>query len=832
MKVLEVFLLLEITSILQVNSWTPHPVNCQWNPYGPWSECDGCTKTQTQRRTAAVYGQFGGSPCHGSAFQTQPCVPVVGCPVEEGCGNRFRCLSGQCVSTSLVCNGDYDCEDDSSDENQCENPRTVCDIDKIPLNAELTGAGFDVITGEFKKNVIHTKSFGGICRKVFSGDKREYYRLSQSLLSYTFQVEIKNDFNYEFYDSSWSYVKTTERNVWTNYRESEYEYHKFTKKEEKSYHLMVIKNDVEVAQFINNVPEALPLAESFWKELANLPAVYDYYAYRRLIDNYGTHFLRSGSLGGEYKVIFYVDTEKMKEQGLSIYDMNKCSTSSKGFLFWKKSTTKCRQFHNVVKSSSGSSSHEMHGDAFILGGEPKFVASLSYLNLESPAANEERYASWAGSVKNVPSIIKKKLTPLYELVKEVPCTSVKRYYLKQAIEEYLKETDPCKCQPCQNNGQPVLEGTECQCLCRPYTFGSACEQGILVEDQPGVTDGSWSCWSSWSSCATERRSRSRSCNNPYPSGGGKSCIGDSFESQQCDEDEDLKHLRMIEPHCFETSIIPTEFCPPPPVLENGFVQDSGPSYPVGRTVVYSCRDGYALVGYPIAKCHKDMTWQVETMQCKRIACVSPVLQLDVRGDPQISSYQIGQKVTLSCPAGMHLQGAAIILCESSLKWSPDVKNTQCRRESSTEEPKPPGPACQPWEKLQRSMCICKMPSECGSSLGICAVDAKDKYVALTVCKMHALECLGRKYTLAGQDSCTIPVVGAHSCDACQLWEKCDDQTNRCVCREENSCQDGGISVCAQVNGETATRTMTECEAGILKCHGQNVIIVSIRPCAM
>lgn len=72
---------------------------------------------------------------------------------------------------------------------------------------------------------------------------------------------------------------------------------------------------MEVAQFINNNPEFLQLAEPFWKELSRLPSLYDYSAYRKLIDEYGTHFLRSGSLGGEYKVLFYVDTEKMKQNG-------------------------------------------------------------------------------------------------------------------------------------------------------------------------------------------------------------------------------------------------------------------------------------------------------------------------------------------------------------------------------------------------------------------------------------------------------------------------------------------------------------------------------------
>lgn len=72
---------------------------------------------------------------------------------------------------------------------------------------------------------------------------------------------------------------------------------------------------MEVAQFVNNNPEFLHLAEPFWKELSLLPPLYDYSAYRRLIDQYGTHYLQSGSLGGEYKVVFYVDSRKLKQRG-------------------------------------------------------------------------------------------------------------------------------------------------------------------------------------------------------------------------------------------------------------------------------------------------------------------------------------------------------------------------------------------------------------------------------------------------------------------------------------------------------------------------------------
>ena len=51
--------------------------------------------------------------------------------------------SGQCISTSLVCNGDSDCEEDGADEDRCEDAesRPACDHDKPPPNIELTGLG-------------------------------------------------------------------------------------------------------------------------------------------------------------------------------------------------------------------------------------------------------------------------------------------------------------------------------------------------------------------------------------------------------------------------------------------------------------------------------------------------------------------------------------------------------------------------------------------------------------------------------------------------------------------------------------------------------------------
>lgn len=57
--------------------------------------------------------------------------------------NICMCILGQCVSLSLVCNGDQDCEEGGTDERHCDadNSHYVCDLDKTPPNSDQTGKG-------------------------------------------------------------------------------------------------------------------------------------------------------------------------------------------------------------------------------------------------------------------------------------------------------------------------------------------------------------------------------------------------------------------------------------------------------------------------------------------------------------------------------------------------------------------------------------------------------------------------------------------------------------------------------------------------------------------
>ncbi|KAI1904943.1 hypothetical protein AGOR_G00010880 [Albula goreensis] len=620
MKVLFAVVLSWLTAHLSLFSLVSgdRPVDCRWGPYGDWSECDGCTKTQTRTRIVQVFAQFGGIPCSGNPTDKRACVPSKGCPLELGCGERFRCSSGQCISMALVCNGDQDCEEDGSDEHNCEvsSSTRVCDDHRVTPNIELTGMGFDVLTGELRSSVINTKSFGGQCRKVFSGDHRTFYRLPQSLLRYSFQVTVENDFSDEFYNSSWSYMKHTDkRETFKGGHRYQTFHNELTN--DKAHRLLIIKNKVEVAQFQNNAPQYLQLSEEFWKALSALPIVYEAPAYRSLIEKYGTHFLSEGSLGGQYQVLLQFDAESMKETSTTDIDYHKCVTKVKRFLFWKKTRTTCDKLVQNLKNTKGSSSNQIPVKTSILGGDPAYIAGLGFIDLENPVANREKYSKWAGSVKNFPKVTEQKLRPLYELVKEVPCSAVKKLHLKRAVEAYLEEKHPCHCRPCKNNGQALLMGTSCTCICQADTSGPSCQQGTLMEGQPGVIHGDWSCWSSWSSCSGGGRSRARTCTNPPPRMGGLHCIGESVDHQSCD-DQDLEHLKTMEPHYSSW---------------NGFVVDPKDNYPIGSKIAYACIEGHYITGDTVAECTEQQNWRRQAMECKSIVCGPPPLPSDITGTP-------------------------------------------------------------------------------------------------------------------------------------------------------------------------------------------------------
>ncbi|KAM9841104.1 complement component C7-like [Aulostomus maculatus] len=800
------------------------PVNCRWGSYGDWSECDGCTRTKGRIRHVEVYAQFGGVPCSGEATQIQPCVPQKGCPLEEGCGERFRCMSGQCISQSLVCNGDQDCED-GLDERGCDegSSQYVCDMDKTPPNSDFTGRGYDVLTGKLRAGVINTLSFGGQCRKVFSGDHKVYYRLPQSILRYNFEVTVDNEETDESYDSSWSYMQHITSNALFGHDRRTF--HKELT-ETKNRRLIVMRNKVELAQFQNSAPQFLTLAEGFWKALSSLPFTYDYMVYRQLLQTYGTHYLSEGSLGGEFQGLLQLDRQALQSSSTTEIEYQRCWRKVKRRLFRKKVKTVCEKLTKSLASNHASGVHTMPIEVKMLGGDPSFADVLRNLDLEKPEKNGEAYDNWASSVKDFPNVIEQKLRPLSELVKEVQCAGLKKLHLKRASEEYLAEEHPCHCRPCHNNGQPLLRGSECQCVCRFGTSGKACEMGAAIGEQPGVIHGSWSCWSSWGSCAGGQRSRSRHCNNPTPSGGGQHCPGPQVEQKPC-EDSDMQYLMMMEPQCFGLSVTPPKTCGPPPKLRNGFILNPRDFYLVGNTVEFSCIAGHHLSGNAVAECTENQTWRTGAMVCKSSSCETPLLNREVVTSPIKEVYQIGDRVSLSCPPGSTLDsGVSDIICSPSLQWSPSPAGAQCNKAPTAPSPSS-GLKCKLWENIGKTECVCKMPFHCSTSLDLCAKVGSSPPRVLGVCELGALRCLGRSFLLANDTECRWPQE-ASTCEGCKPGTIC--QGGECVCQNVLECPPDSSPLCVTAGIGRVSMTMTECQVGARRCAGEQISVISIDSC--
>ncbi|XP_068614087.1 complement component C7-like [Brachionichthys hirsutus] len=805
-------------------------VDCQWGSYGAWSECDGCTKLQTRSRVMAVHPHFGGNACDGERTETRPCETSKGCPLEDGCGDRFRCRSGKCVSRSLLCNGDLDCEEDGLDEKCGIQKYIVCTASALPPNIELLGFGFDVVSGKLRASVINTKSFGGQCRTILSGVNFKPYRLPLSTIQYSFMVKAQNDFSDEIFTSKWHYAKdivTRERVFGTTTGYRNYDYHDSydTSQIQK---VVILKSEIEVAQFQSNSPQYIPISEEFWKALVKLPSVYDFAAYRKVLERFGTHYLAEGSLGGSLKIVVKIDAETEKQLFSERSHAHECERVQRWILFFPITHEVCSSSHGQSSSSRGTTLTRVD----VKGGAISNMANLKAMAPGDAGKNWESYSNWADSIRLFPQVTKQKLRPLSELVKEVQCAGVKKLYLRRAIEQYLSEADSCHCRPCTNNGMSFMDGDECKCICKPGTFGLACEHGADLEDQQGGIHGSWSCWSAWSQCSGVRRSRSRTCSNPTPQNRGKDCIGESTETSDC-EDQNLEYLKTMEPQCFNEMVQASSRCGTPPALINGYILDPEDTYLVGSRVQYSCTGGFHLIGLNNLECTADQTWSGRPGLCTVLSCKLESLAEDVIASPLHQAYGVGEAVELSCPAGRQLLGEATIICDPSLHFSPDPADIKCSPVQMPQQHADHSVQCEPWEKPSRGQCVCKMPFECGSSLDVCATFAgRRTSILVNVCKMHALKCMGRIHTIAEDSSCTWPGRNTTECTKCHMWETCNDQTNECRCKDSADCSNPGISVCVRVGDDatTAVRTMSECEAGLRRCKGETVSVVSILPC--
>ncbi|XP_066284403.1 complement component C6-like [Branchiostoma lanceolatum] len=536
------------------------PVDCQVGRFGDWSVCDPCLKTQSRYSPLVRPSQFGGSPCTKPLVETRGCSSNKTCPLTSGCtSGQFKCVTtDRCVPASFRCNGDDDCGD-QSDEHECPDVQDLCKgktVEGLIPNIDIAGSGYNVLTEELSGQVLDNSKYGGQCRTVYSGDHGKTFRLPHNTQFYRFQVVADTSFRAEQFSSSKQFYQDTTANSQRDIHaggsasfsvfsasaevassQSHGNHDVIRSSQASDSALFTVSNQVELAQFRMNGDNNFILTDSFYRALEELPVVYSYAEYKKLIVDFGTHYVSAGKLGGQYRYAYRYNRRNLTESGLSDEEQKSCLSVEAKASFLGISAgggyKKC-QDNRLSQQAAGSFTLAARDSvSFVKGGKSETAGSLAYAN--RPMIDE--YKAWLDDVKNNPAVISVELYPVSELVAGVSLAAVKKRHLERALVQYLDEFHPCKCAPCRNNGKAVLIGTACECVCAEGTYGTSCEKvadpSLAVKD----VDGNWGCWAGWSVCSARcgggASGRKRACDNPVNSGGGQFCTGDNLDSKTC-----------------------------------------------------------------------------------------------------------------------------------------------------------------------------------------------------------------------------------------------------------------------------------------------------------
>ncbi|NP_001003496.1 complement component C8 alpha chain [Danio rerio] len=477
----------------------------------------------------------------------------------------FACgPKGRCIGKSLRCNGEPDClnQKDEADceainrgENKCEGMLIIPGADKATL-------GYNALTGSFVSRVLDPNYVGGVCEYIYNGewrkltfdpfcehlsydDAEKYYRKPYNFLSFQIMAQASTEESSDYYEDAVSFLRAKHSENSFNFGikpqigfvefgvefSAEFMFlnniSKYTNKEMGFVQLM---SKIQTSQFKMRSKDLVLDEDMLWA-LSDLPDHYHFGAYSQFFNEYGTHYVTEGTMGGLMDYVAVVNINEMEENQMTGQMIGSCIGGSFGLVFMEKikATVKgksCGKFTSNEKTSDESHSAIKDVFGFVKGGNT--ASSAGSLGIK----DAKSYKDWGKSLKYNPALIEFEILPIYELLRLSTAAeqlSSKLPHVKMAWEEYMQNFNPCRCAPCLNNGVPVLSGTACSCLCKNGYTGAACEE----TERKGPTDGVWSCWSTWSSCLFGKKTRSRDCNNPSPKDGGLPCLGKSTQKKSC-----------------------------------------------------------------------------------------------------------------------------------------------------------------------------------------------------------------------------------------------------------------------------------------------------------
>ncbi|KAG7314629.1 hypothetical protein KOW79_021932 [Hemibagrus wyckioides] len=556
---------------------SPAPIDCKMTAWSEWAPCDPCTKSKHRSRGIERFGQFGGQRCIEPIGQNAVCIPTTQCvedPPPVCSPTEFLCETGFCIKSRLVCNGDNDCGD-YSDEEECDKIRSPCGTVAVTESDIGLGAGYgiNILGSGPRMNPFNNKIYNGICDRVREPSTLAYNRLPWNVAVLNYETLVEETTSNEVYKDTHSVLNELSKDITT--KTSLGLSFKFTPTETNGSLSAGVKSEVTNGEIIKMITEhsesnersffrvtgrvqlgtyrmrsrGLEVTQTFLDDVDALPIEYEKGQYFRFLEDYGTHYTRNGRAGGEYELLYVLNSKKIK-------DMRKVETLLKDCLkvgidlnfeitgnfsagLQADKTTPHDECTQLKRGNTETDQPEPLIDKVISavkGGTTASAAAMKSQLSKTGVLNWSHYVEWARTLTSMPALIHSDPEPIYNAIPlKFPDAQPRRENLQRALNEYMAEYSVCKCQPCQNGGTVAQIDGSCKCLCSVEFEGITC-QNIRPEfsknNGPPIEQlGNWGCWSSWSSCNGGSQRRTRSCNTAGLV--GATCKGDAVSEEYC-----------------------------------------------------------------------------------------------------------------------------------------------------------------------------------------------------------------------------------------------------------------------------------------------------------
>ncbi|XP_044000737.1 complement component C9 [Gambusia affinis] len=559
----------------------PNAVDCRWSQWSQWSSCDPCTKRRLRSRGIEVFGQFGGEPCAGPIGHREFCEPTELCsqPTPSPCSeSEFQCTTDlkTCIKKRLECNGDSDCEDGSDED--CDPVRKPCGSADLDNNEQgrTAGYGVNILGADPRMNPFNNDFFNGRCSRVRNPNTGKYDRLPWNVGVLNYETLVEETVSSEIYEDTNSVVKEilkekssqVDVGLSFKFKNSEMSLANFSVEpgldfttneligdvieysKIKKTIFMRVKGKVQLSTYRMRSRE-FNVAEEFLIHVRSLPLDYDKGIYFAFLEDYGTHYTRSGKSGGEYELIYALNQNTIRERNITYRSIQECvkvgisadvgSSVDTGNLDGK-AHAKVRNCDKTMGNETVSADGKALVDKVmtsVKGGTLQTAVSMRAQLKRTGVMDINTYQSWARSIADAPALIHSEPEPIYMLIPlDSADANIRITNFKRATEEYIAEYNTCKCKPCHNGATLALINGKCICMCSELFEGLGCQNfkadkaSHQGKKPTPLQEGNWSCWASWSSCSGGKRSRTRRCNTDGL-GPSVTCKGELISEDYC-----------------------------------------------------------------------------------------------------------------------------------------------------------------------------------------------------------------------------------------------------------------------------------------------------------